>query len=196
MTRLDWIIKIDGKEYYMDSPVEHFMLLLRAAFQQASSGAAAMSTTTCHDTTNTARSTLGCNWQGGNYRNWMSATQPAAGNDSFGIVVGSDFTAVDITDYNMNTKITHGVGAGQLQYGVQTTAYGGVTPNKWAKLMRTFTNGTVNPVDIGECGIVTAVYEVAGTVRYVLITRDIFNPKVTVAAGDTCPVEIYVQTTC
>jgi hypothetical protein len=194
MTRLDWIIKIGGKEYWMDSPVEHFMLLLRAAFQQ--SATSGMSTATCHDTSNTSRSTLGCNWQSGNYRQWMGVGQPAATNDNYGILVGSNNTAVDITDYAMNTKISHGVAAGNLQYGAQTAAYGGATPNKYAKIMRTFTNGTANPVDIGECGIVGGVYDSAGTLRYILLTRDIFDPEVSVAAGDTCPIEIYIQTTC
>ena len=38
------------------------------------------------------------------------------GITSYGLVVGSNATGVDISDYKLNTLIAHGVNAGQLQY--------------------------------------------------------------------------------
>lgn len=190
---VEWILKIGKKEYYMDSCVEHFMLLLKAAFQQAT-GTVYMESASVHDTANVAR-TCGCYYQGGSYYNWGFTGQPAAGVDTWGIQVGSNNTAVDILDYKLNTPITHGTGAGQLQYGAQTTAFGGVAPNKWAKMMRTFTNGSGNDVIVKEVGLV-ARPNAAGSPFNILIARDIIaDPGITIVDTDSMPVEIYIRTT-
>lgn len=188
MTRLDWILKVGDKKYWMDSPVENFMLLLNAAMATYPNGYAAVK-----DTSNTAR-TVGAHWTASN-TNWVSA-QPAAANDNYGILCGSGDTAVDILNYAMETKIANGSGAGQLSYSIQTTAYGGATPNKYAKIMRTFTNNTVNPITVKEVGLAVNPSTSGGVRYYVLITRDVLPAPVAVAAGDTMPVEIYIQTTC
>lgn len=193
MTGVEWVLKLGKKEYYMDSCVEHFILLLKAAFQQAA-GIAAMESASVHDTGNTLR-TCGAYYQAGNLYNWMFNTQPGAGVDTYGILVGSNNTAVDITDYKLNTQISHGVAAGNLQYGAQTTAYGGVDPNKWAKILRTFTNGSGNDVVVKEVGLVCRP-NVGGIAYNILITRDIIaDPGITIVNADSLPVEIHIRTT-
>jgi hypothetical protein len=196
---LEWIIKIKGREYYMDSCLENFMLLLRAALYNTyayglSTGTAfSCGSATVVDTGGTSRASVGAYWST-NYYNWNTTSPPIAGNDNYGILVGSDDTAVDIQDYSLNTKIAHGTGAGQLQYGAETYDYGGSDPNKYAKILRTFTNGSGNDVTVKEVGL--AVYpRTNSTSYYVLITRDILPSPVTIVDGDNMPVEIYLRTT-
>jgi hypothetical protein len=198
MAGLDFIIKIAGKEYYMESPLENFMALLKAAMTYASpyTGACEYADSTkCKNTSNVARAGGGY-YAGGSWYNWGGTySQPAAGDDTFGIQIGSNDTAVVITDYHLNTKITHGSGAGQMLYGAQTITTGGVSPNKYAKLMRTFTNNTANPIDVKECGLVCKPYNTTVGADPTMITRDVISPTITVAAADTLPIEIYLQTT-
>lgn len=195
MARLDFIIKIAGKEYYMESPVENFMLLLKAVMTKQAGGTYCESATV-KDTGNVSRANLGAFVTGGGstYYGWLgSSAQAGAGNSNYGIQVGSDDTAVVITDYALNTKIAHGNGAGQLAYGACVTSYGGAGSNKWAKITRTFTNNTANPIDVKEAAWVVAPY--GGAPYYIMITRDVVSPTYTVNAADTMPVEIFLQTT-
>jgi hypothetical protein len=194
---IDFIIKIKGKKYYMESPVQNFMAMLKAAMTYASpyTGQCEYADSTkCKNISNTARSA--CSWFSYyQWYNWMSGSQPAAGTSTYGIQIGSNDTAVVITDYHLNTQIAHGSGAGQMLYGAQTITTGGTTPNKYAKILRTFTNNTANPIDVKECGLVVNPYCQGIGNDPIMITRDVISPTITVAAADTLPLEIYLQTT-
>jgi len=194
---LDFIIKIKGKEYYMESPLENYMAMLKAAMTYASpyTGVCEYAESAkCKNTSNVARS-AGSYYSGGTNYNWANASMPAAGTSTWGIQIGSNDTAVVITDYHLNTQIAHGSGAGQMLYGAQTITTGGVSPNKYAKIMRTFTNNTANPIDVKECGLVAYPYCSGIGPDYIMITRDVISPTISVAAADTLPIEIYLQTT-
>lgn len=193
---IDFIIKIRGKKYYMESPLENFMAMLKAAMTYASpyTGQCEYAESAkCKNTSNTARSAA--SWFSYAWYNWANATQPAAGVSTWGIQIGSDDTAVVITDYKLNTQIAHGSGAGEMLYGAQTITTGGVSPNKYAKILRTFTNNTANPIDVKECGLVAYPYCQGIGPDPIMITRDVISPTITVAAADTLPLEIYLQTT-
>ena len=189
---LDFIIKIGGKEYYMDCPLSNFMLLLKAAMTWSSTPYLSVcETPTVKDTSNANCSTTYPYYSSGNYYGYNYVYgQAAAGNDNYGILVGSNNTAVVITDYALNTKIAHGNGAGQLAYGTTVLTYGGSGANKWAKIARTFTNNTANPIDVKEVGYAT---KDQGS-KYVMITRDVIATY-TIPAADTLPVEVYIRTT-
>jgi hypothetical protein len=197
MAGLDFIIKIAGKEYYMESPLQNFIAMLKAAMTYATpyTGVCEYSDSTkCQNLAGTARSAASMS---SNY-NWMygtSGAQPAAGISTYGIQIGSNDTAVVITDRSLNTQITHGSGAGQMLYGAQTITTGGVSPNKYAKILRTFTNNTANPIDVKECGLVIFAYCSGIGADSIMLTRDVISPTISVAAADTLPLEIYLQTT-
>lgn len=190
---MEWTMKLGDKEYYMDSPLEHFMLLLKSLITMAVPYNSFFESAAVHDTSNAAKTT-GTYYIGSGYPNynWFQNAQPPAGTDAYGIQVGSNNTAVDILDYKLNTKISNGVAAGNLQYGTQTNAYGGAGANKWAKIMRTFTNNSGNDVIVKEAGLVINGYGPA----YILITRDVIgDPGITIVNTDSMPVEIYIRTT-
>jgi len=77
-----------------------------------------------------------------------------AGNTNMGPVVGTGLNAVAMTDYELQTLITHGVGAGQLQYGA--TAYTEsvtVGASRYFTIARTFTNASGGNITVNEVGL-------------------------------------------
>lgn len=83
-----------------------------------------------------------------------------AGDDNLGIVVGTDNTAVAITDYNLGSKIANGAGAGQLTYSalecpVAYTISGG---DAYWDIRRTVTNDSGSDITVEEVGIIAKPY--------------------------------------
>jgi|WetSurMetagenome_2_1015567.scaffolds.fasta_scaffold244258_1 hypothetical protein len=78
----------------------------------------------------------------------------ATGDDSYGILVGTGNTPPTISDYALQTKIAHGVGAGQLQCGGVT--FGLPTSNLTTShftVTRNFANGSGSPITVYEIGL-------------------------------------------
>ncbi len=81
-------------------------------------------------------------------------TNAAIGDATLGIVVGTGSGAEDIDDYQLGTRILHGITSGTLQYGIQ----GWTDPatsgsDAYFTLTRTFTNGSGGDITVNEIGI-------------------------------------------
>jgi hypothetical protein len=115
-------------------------------------------------------------------------------NDTYGILVGTGITAPTVDDYAMETKIAHGVGAGQIQYSAVTfgaPASDGTTSH--FTITRDFANGSGASITVTEVGLVVTLYTYAGTARYFLTIRDAVN--ITVPNGETLTVNYRIQAT-
>jgi hypothetical protein len=78
-----------------------------------------------------------------------------AGSDAWGIQVGTGTNPVTISDYKLQSKISHGTGSGQLQYGavsVGTVAIVGTSAQ--FTIARTFTNSSGADITVNEVGLV------------------------------------------
>jgi hypothetical protein len=84
----------------------------------------------------------------------------AAGDASFGVQVGTGTNAVSISDYKLQTPISHGTGSGQLQYGaVSVGAVAVIPPSAEFTIARTFTNLSGADITVKEVGLI-AKYDV------------------------------------
>ena len=76
-----------------------------------------------------------------------------------GIVIGTGTDAVTISDYQLQTRIAHGTGAGQMQYGTQTfdssTTVSG--SNCYFQMARVFTNNSGGTITVKEVGIYSSI---------------------------------------
>jgi len=137
---------------------------------------------------NTAgKNTLG-NTPTGNYTFTCDA---AIGILTNGIVVGSGNTAPTPLDFIMQTLITQGVGAGQLQYQPQTapigtTVTGAITSFTLERLM---VNGSGGDVTVNEIGLYNLF------VQTFLIYRDVLGSSDIIPNGHSYRVSIEFQIT-
>lgn len=122
----------------------------------------------------------------------------AADDDSRGIVVGSDNTAVTFDDYALNTPIATGAGAGELNYGLSETPV-----RNWASLVMTtshgriFANASGGAVTVREVGLVGAVRaRQAGAVytKYIMMLRNV-PTAVALADGEDLRVVYQLKVT-
>lgn len=115
----------------------------------------------------------------------------AAGDATYGIVVGTGATAPTITDYVMQTPIAHGVGAGQLQYSTMTFgALAANTTTAQITLTRNFANASGGSITVNEIGLYCQFYD--GSTRYALIIRDVTG-GIAVPNGQTLTVNYRPQ---
>lgn len=98
------------------------------------------------DTGNTNRNTAS------NVQNFR--VNSGAGVVTHGIVVGTGVAAVAITDYALGTLIAHGVGAGQLNYGLTSVGVmATVGTSREFTVARTVTNNSGADITVNEVGI-------------------------------------------
>jgi hypothetical protein len=118
--------------------------------------------------------------------------------EKIGIQVGTGTNAVTPTDNALQTKVNHGKGAGQLEYGgCECINISFSDPNGQFTLRRYFTNASGGAVTINEAGIY-AISTRDGTTRTAwsfLIARDLVSPAVTVNDGEILRVTYVVQIT-
>jgi len=194
MTKLIATIRIGDKVIPMRSPISNFMYLLHASFGQTTNA-------NVIDTGNTAR-TVGGISTGGSQFCWAGAAgasaHPLAGIDTWGIQVGSNATAVALTDYKLNTQITHGTGAGALLYSAQgeliSAGSGAAGTSRSFRINRYFVNGSGGAVTIREVGLVLRPGTTAAAYYNVLVCRDLTG-DVAVADTEAVPVEFTWQVT-
>jgi hypothetical protein len=105
-------------------------------------------------------------------------TQGPLGNDQNGIVIGTGTTPPTRTDYNLQAKITHGSGTGQITYQQQTHE---LLTDYSFRLTREFTNAG-SDLSVAEAGLIYNT-SIAGTLRTLLLLRDTFTP-ISVTAGN------------
>jgi len=117
----------------------------------------------------------------GNIVRTMTATRTcdmtgSANLSTKGLVVGSGLNAVTINDYQLQTKIAHGITAGTLQYGASTVALPSFTTTTGTIIVtRVFSNGSGNTITINEIGIYAFCNNSS---RYFCVARDIPTPIV------------------
>lgn len=141
----------------------------------------------------------GTNYYGGGT---PMATQAGDNDASYGIIVGSGTTPVDLGQYSLATPIPHGTGAGQLDYdatavndlGLDTS----VSPPIYRfRIVRTFKNLSGGNININEVGLVARSYWKDGggvrqDIKY-LIARDVLTTTYTVPDEGSATVAITVE---
>lgn len=117
-----------------------------------------------------------------------------AGTVTYGIVVGTDNTAPTISDYALGTLVTHGVGAGQLQYSVVTFgAPAADATTSQLTITRNFANGSGGGITVEEVGLYCRCYDTGlNAVRYAMIIRDVTG-GILVPNGQTLTVNYRPQ---
>jgi hypothetical protein len=114
--------------------------------------------------------------------------QAGAGDDTFGIQVGTGTTAVAIDQYALAGKIAHGAGTGQLQYGAMSvlTPPQTVGNKRQFTAARTFTNLSGADITVNEVGLVVQAPDTGGTPHKFLIERTVMaTPKVIPNGGSS-----------
>jgi len=106
----------------------------------------------------------------------------AIGNDNFGVLVGTSNTAWGWTQHNLQGKISHGTGSGQLTHGVTTRSYtadGGAPAT--CTVQRSFDNNSGADITVREIGwFLTAM---VGTAQYFMIARDVITATIVPNGG-------------
>jgi len=121
--------------------------------------------------------------------NTLRCTAGAA-NDSYGIVVGLDNTAVDINDYELKSKCANGAGTNEFNYGgpVSFNISSDATSNS-VVVTRTFANNSSSSIVVKEIGLI--VYNNSG---YFLVLRDIIaNPGLTVVTTEELTINYKIK---
>jgi len=129
----------------------------------------------------------------------MGANAPE-GDDTYGIMVGSDSTPVSDDDYSLKSKIPHGDGDNLLHYGTHTfedvevgTSYAKI------KMSRGFTNNGSVPVTVYEFGLgVRNFWKDQADVRKdlkFLVCRDVESEGVVVNPSETLVVSYVFEVT-
>ena len=116
-------------------------------------------------------------------------------DDTYGIQVGTGTTAPTNTDYKLTTKIAHGIGAGQLDYGTHSrTASTVVGANVDFIISRAFYNGSGEPITVNEIGVVCNSEDTASNQYMFLLIRDVIT-AITTANTQTLTVQYTFRTT-
>jgi len=123
-----------------------------------------------------------------------------SGDDSYGIVVGSGSTPVSDDDYNLESKIPHGTGDGQLYYSEHSFSDVEVGGNYARfRVARNFSNlGSVD-VTVYEFGLIVRNYwkhknAITKDVMF-LICRDVVSEGVVVKPNETLTVAYIFEVT-
>jgi len=118
--------------------------------------------------------------------NYMSV-EASSTNDTYGILVGSGTGAID---YNLQTKIAHGTGAGTLEYGACSISQPEVIGNYTEfEITRTFTNSSGAPIIINEIGLFLKGTSTSGSI---MVMRKV--QQITLGNGEDVTITVFVRT--
>jgi len=122
----------------------------------------------------------------GYYTFWCKG---GAGVDYQGIVIGTDNTAVTISDYKLGAQIAHGVGAGQIQHlaTVIPSPTVDATSSSYT-LTRSFINQSGSSITVREIGL----YGRAGAI-YIGYVRDVLGTEKVIPDGGAIAVIYTVK---
>jgi len=111
-----------------------------------------------------------------------------------GVVVGDDSTAPTIDDYALISQISHGTGAGELQYSDMAIAHPAFDATlSQLTVTRDFANGSGGDVTVYEIGLILTMREISETTRYFLVIRDAIGAGIVVPTGQTLTANYRVQ---
>lgn len=116
--------------------------------------------------------------------------------EEVGIVVGTGLNPVTLADTKLQTRITHGSGAGQFEYsgcGIPA-APTFVNPNGEFTIRRYFTNNSGGAITVNEVGMHVVGTMIDRSFPF-LITRDVLGVGVGVLNGEILRVSYVPQTT-
>ena len=114
----------------------------------------------------------------------MGGYRGPAGNDDYGIQVGTGTNAESFEDYTLQTKIASGNGAGELAYGegkAHDETYTAGTKTYKVDLVRYFNNNSGGLITVNEMALVTCGYAPTIEGQYWLVARDKLGTGVEVA---------------
>lgn len=155
---------------------------------------------TLTDTGGTSRSIYGCaSYNAYTVVNALGLASPS-GNSTYGLVVGSGTQTPTIDDYKLETPIVNGTEAGQLEYGATTVNSPSCSSNICTiTIVRTFTNGTSNAINVNEIGLVVGWHGWnASNVKntyYFLVAHDVLSSSVSIPAGSTLTIRYILEFT-
>lgn len=165
--------------------LKHLQFLMIHAY---SGGAQSVSIT---DIGNTARN-FGA---AGQYISEELASSGPDNDGTYGIVLGIGIDVVANTDYKLSSIITHGVAAGNLDYGATSfTAAAVVGANVDLVLSRAFYNGSGSTVTVKEMGIYAKGKDDVVTARIICICRDVIA-SVDILDTETASAQYTFRTT-
>lgn len=119
---------------------------------------------------------------------WM---RPSAGDDSYGIIIGTGSTAVAIDDYAVATKISEGAGAGQMNYLACIVATPVVAaPICSFEVSRSVVNNSGSQITVREAGLYA---KLIGTPYYGCMARDVFTTPQDVPDGGSITVNWTIR---
>ena len=134
------------------------------------------------------------------------ATNGAANDDTYGVMVGTGNTAPTINDHALETKIDDGVAAGEMQYGGVT--YGLPTASATEShftITRDFSNASGGDITVEEIGIYVKAMaawiiqsndRTSGAPDLIFMTiRDVVGGGITIPNGETLTVNYRLQAT-
>lgn len=117
-------------------------------------------------------------------------------DDNFGIVVGTGTTSPTNTDFQLETQITHGVGAGQLDYGAHSTTTTTVVGNNVDFVVsRDLYNGSGSTITVTEIGIYTRSENTVAVSCYFCSIRDVLTASQDVLNTQTLTIQYTLRTT-
>jgi len=131
----------------------------------------------------------------GNCTNWdvnFNVRAPA-GDNTFGIVVGTSSLAYSIDQFKLDSQITHGTGSGQMMHGdvtvedVQSTSGGYLF-----RVIRVFTNNSGSSITVKEIGLYAKV-KMGGSETRGMLARDVLSSPITVPSGSSLTVRYIVS---
>jgi hypothetical protein len=184
----------DGKvvkygRHEMHSFVNNFLKFLEAFMRSNGTGSVSIT-----DTGGTSRTVYGTHRDV--YYHAQMGGLAGDNDDSYGIIVGSGTTTVNLNQYALASKISHGSGSGQLDYDpVSVDDYGvdySVSPPVYRfRLVRAFKNLSGSVVTINEVGIAVR-YRCNNDLRF-LVARDVLPSSYNVPAGGSATVAVTVE---
>jgi len=120
----------------------------------------------------------------------------AIGETHRGILVGTGTNVPTINDYTIQTLISHGTGAGQLQYSAVTfgAPSSDATTSQFT-VTRNFANGSGAQVTVHELTLVVQSYADSNIQYSHMIIRDMIPGGIAVPNGQTLTVNYRIQVT-
>ena len=115
----------------------------------------------------------------GQYVTRLLSCEAAGADVNYGIVVGTGTDAPASADYDLQTKVAHGSGAGQLQYGATSVANAAVVgANVDIVISRIFVNASGGSITLREAGLIVRHALIGTTGYYFLVIHDAVNQAI------------------
>jgi hypothetical protein len=142
------------------------------------------------DTGNNSRNLL----MGGSSSSAVLGGCAPAGDTTAGIILGTSDMPVNLAQYDLANRITHGTGSGQLSYGatnVETLVKGTVW---YFRVIRTFTNYGGASITVKEIGLFVRLGMTASPGYFsCMLARDVLTSPITVPDGSTLTVRYIIS---